>query len=199
MYVDLLMKQFNRAKGYKNPDVNSEQYLQEFMNWLDELKKQKGQYIEYSNIFGIDLFESDFLEINKGNLDTILGDERVISPFAYTIWQENRVFIPYHGEPYIVSVSKVDKGQAYDTYCTHNPYDVRFFGDLDSLHNNGYNVCFGMYGKNSDCDKDVKLHFVSDRIKHMTRDYGFEYDTCGDNYCCIVFTKKLIKEKVLTR
>ena len=36
MYVDLLMKQFNRAKGYKNPDVNSEQYLQEFMNWFDE-------------------------------------------------------------------------------------------------------------------------------------------------------------------
>lgn len=41
MYVDLLMKQFNRAKGYKNPDVNSEQYLQEFMNWFDELKNKR--------------------------------------------------------------------------------------------------------------------------------------------------------------
>lgn len=199
MYLYLLLKQFNNAKGYKNPDVSSKQYLQEFMNWLAELKKQKSQYIEYSNAFGIDLFKSYFLEINKGKLDTILGDERVISPFAYTMGQKNKEFIAYRGEPYILSGSRFEKGKAYDTYCTHNPYDMSYFGDLDRLHNSGYFVCFGMYGKNSDCDKGIKLQFVSEKVKEMGYDYAFEYDTDGEKYYSIVFSKQKINEKILTR
>lgn len=199
LYLKLLLEQFNNSRGYGKEYTDSKQYYEEFINWLYELNKQKKKYVEYSDSLGVDLFNPYYFEINKGKLDTILCSERIISPFGYTMKQSNKTFIEYYGQPYIVSGSDINNGQAHSMYFTFNPYNNYYFGELDKIHNSGHGVCFGMYGKNSDNDKKIKLQFISDKLKNMNNRYVYEYDTDGENYYCIVFTREKIKIKILER
>lgn len=198
-YLNLLFNQFNNAKGYSKIYLDSKQYLHEFVTWLEEIKKQTKEYLALAFSNGIDLETSDFIEINKGKYDTLNNEKIIISPFADTLNQLKQNLIVYQGEPFIVSGSKVEKGQVVDTYCTHNPYNLYYFNNLDKLHNNGYMICFGIFGKNSDYDKKSKITFMQKILQNMIGDFYFDYETFLDNYYYIVFTKRLVKRKVLKK
>lgn len=193
----LLFNQFKNVKGYKASYLDSEKSLDEFANWLYELKKQTNEYLDFSLSLGIDLTGCDFVEINKGKYDTASCE--IVSPFAETLNQKNSELIVYQGEPLIRSGSIIKKGQVVDTYCTHNPYNMFYFGALDELHNNGYNVSFCVFGKLNDKNKNKKIEFIKNITKKMYDDYIIDYETLGENYYCIVYTKRLVKMKVLTR
>lgn len=198
-YLILLFNQFNNAKGYKEIYLDSKQYLNEFSVWLYELSKQSKQYLGFSLFNGISLADGDFIEINKGKYDTLIKEKTIISPFAYTLNQLKQDLVVYQGEPLIKCGSKIEKGQVVDTYCTHNPYNIFYFNNLDELHNNGYMICFGIFGKNSDRNKKIKISFIQKVMQNMIDDFIFDYETSDDNYYCIVFTKRLVKKKILKR
>ena len=183
-YLMLLFNQFNNAKGYKEVCLNSNQYLNEFAVWLHELSKQSKCYLDFSLFNGINLADGDFIEVNKGTLNQLKQD-----------------LVVYQGEPLIRCGSKIKKGQVVDTYCTHNPYNMFYFNNLEQLHNNGYMICFGIFGKNCDRDKQIKIKFIQQVMQNMIDDFIFDYETIDNNYYYIVFTKRLVKvkKKVLQR
>ena len=198
-YLMLLFNQFNNAKGYKEVYLNSNQYLNEFAVWLHELSKQSKCYLDFSLFNGINLADGDFIEINKGKYDTLIKGKKIISSFANTLNQLKQDLVVYQGEPLIRCGSKIKKGQVVDTYCTHNPYNMFYFNNLEQLHNNGYMICFGIFGKNCDRDKQIKIKFIQQVMQNMIDDFIFDYEIIDNNYYYIVFTKRLVEEKVLKR
>ena len=186
-YLVLLCNQFNKTKGYKKTHLESKGYINELAFWLYDLKKQSDEYFEFGLFNGINLANGDFIEINKGRFDTLRKGENIISPFASTLNLVSKDLVVYQGEPLIIDGSKIKKGQVVDTYCTHNPYNKYYFGNLDELHNNGYMICFGMFGKNRDKDKQSKVEFVKDVAENMGNDFIFEYETDNENFYCMVF------------
>ena len=198
-YLVLLCNQFNEVKGYKKTHLESKEYLDELAFWLYDLKKQSKEYLEFGLFNGINLADGDFIEINKGKFDTLRKGENIISPFASTLNLVSKDLVVYQGEPLIISGSKIKKGQVVDTYCTHNPYNIYYFNNLDELHNNGYMVCFGMFGKNEDKNKQSKVKFIQGVAENMGNDFIFAYETDRENYYSVVFTKRFVKRYILRR
>ena len=194
--IILLLNQFNKAKGYTESDLKSKQYTEEFVGWLRDLKKQSKQYSDFTLSNGIDLSDFDMIEINKGILDTITGSGIMISPFGPTLNQIKQDLLVYQGEPFIVSGSKIIRGQVVDTYCTHNPYNYHYYGNIHEIHNNGYKICLGVFGKNADNDKDAKIRSMVDISEKMADDYRKDYCTVGDNYYCMIYTKRKVLTKI---
>ena len=53
-YLKLLINQFNQSKGYEKYDLNSNIYLDEFCEWIIELRKNLNNYFNFINTVGID-------------------------------------------------------------------------------------------------------------------------------------------------
>ena len=189
-YFFMLFTQFNEAKGYKKFYFNSINYLNEFSDWLYSLNKQSSQYSDFALFNHVVLRDS--IELNKGRYDSISNNN--VSPF----FDDPKKIIMCQGKPYICG-SKVVKGQVVDTYSTHNPYNVFYFGNLVNLHNSSYSICFGVFGNNNDCNKDSKVKFFKSVVDSLNDNFVCDYTTIGDSYFYIVFSKKKVLKKVLCK
>lgn len=198
-YLTQLFNQFNQSRGYKNIDLNSENYTEEFYHWLYELRKQTYEYLKFSESTKVELSSENYIELNKGKYDTLFKHGSHISTYADTLGEANKDFIVYQGEPYIKSGSIITKGQVVDTYFTQNPFTTVDVAQLGMLHNNGYFMCIGMFGKNKDKNKQQKIYQLKSLISSTNDNYDFNYETNNDDYYCILSTKRNVKELVKTK
>lgn len=197
-YFALLFNQFNESVGYKKIYLNSDDYINEFVNWLENLKKISHLYSEFANYEGIDLYDDGYIELNKGKCDS-MKNTNIISPFASTLGIQNAKLVVCQGEPNIIIGSNVKKGQVVDTYTTFNPYSDYYLNDLDVLHNCGINICYGIFGKNSDINMEIKVKKFLEFVSKLKDDHICSLENIDGNYVGIVFSKRKNKKLSLIR
>ena len=197
-YMILLFNQFNESKGYDKKYLNSQHYINEFIYWLKDLKELSSIYLKFANYEGINLSEDDFVELNKGRYDSI-NKTVIVSPFASSMNIQNKKLVVYQGEPYIICDSKIKKGQVADTYTTFNAYNYYYLNNLDKLHNSGIRICYGIFGKNTDLNREIKIKRFNDFILKLNDECVFDIENINDNYFGIVFSNRKIKQLELKK
>ena len=195
-YVFLLYNQFISAKGISLKDAlnKRDELSKEFIDWLYDLEKIGAQYSFYAENNGINLVSDYARELNKGVFDSLVSKEQRISPFS-----GNTELVIYQGIPMIKSGINIVEGQVADIYHTHNPYSIEYLQGLSELHNCGFKICFGIFGRTYDKDKKEKFKLVRDYLSTMSGELEIQYDTERDNYYLIVYNKFKQNVKILRR
>jgi len=212
-YLNKLIEQFKNATGTKNVDVNSQEFVKEFSEWVKSHKIIGEDYISFIEYMDVHptVISEESVEIGKGKHDSIvLGTEiPMITPYSEGIKRENGRIITadfrvYNGTPIIIKHNK-DENQfkAVDTQCvrrfiTQNPYEQSCIIDWEQLHNRGENITVGIFGSIYDKDIERKIQQIEALRDGLSDDYFKEdYVTEGDSYYYAVSSAR--KVKVLTR
>ena len=191
-YLVLLFNQFNESKGYNINYLDSQNYIDEFIYWLKDLNKILDLYLKFADYEGININCNDIIELNKGIYDST-KKSKIVSPFASSIGLQNKKLVVYQGEPYIIYDSKIKRGQVADTYTTFNAYNNYYLNDLDKLHNSGINICYGIFGKNTDLNREYKFKQLIEFFSKLNDECVFDIENINDNYVGIVFSKRKVK------
>jgi len=198
-YILLLYKQYcdSIGKQYDKFNILTDT---EFIAYVSLLTKRTIDYGNYLNHLGLYFNSETTIELNKGKYDS-LGKELVtiVSPFAETLNCQNSELLFYDSNPIVIIGTSVFSIDNCDLFMTHNPTVRHSISDIALLHNNGENVCIGIYGKISDKDRDAKLQMLEDCATKMSDGIGFYYDTEGDNYYSCIKSERKIKKHILTK
>lgn len=198
-YLLLLYKQFcdSICKEYCEYNILNDQ---EFAPWLLNLKKSSVEYACFLEYLGVLSSSYGLVEINKGKFDT-LGPEgiSIVSPFAETMDLNNRSLFISENIPIIQSGPTLYDATNVDYFMTHNPYSRYYIGDLEQIHMLGHNICFGVYGKESDFDKIQKLKKLERFAISLDEQCGVYYETNNDYYFGCVKSERKTKVKRLTK
>lgn len=215
-YLNKLIEQFKNATGTKNVDVNSQEFIKEFSEWVKSRKmigREYGLFIEYMDV-NPTIGESS-VEIGKGKHDSIvLGTEiPMITPYSDGIKRGNGGIITadfrvYDGTPVIIKHNKGgNQFEIVDTqyvrrFITQNPYEQSCISNWEQLHNRGENITVGIFGSIYDKDIESKIRQIE-----MLRDgiddefYKEEYATEDDKYYYAISSARKVKKlyKTLAR
>lgn len=216
-YLNKLIEQFKSATGTKNVDVNSQEFIKEFSEWVKSRKnmgKDYTSFIEYMNVHPTVIGEES-VEIGKGKHDTIALDTciHMITPYSEGIKRTDAGIITadfgiYEGTPVMIKHYKGgNQFKAVDTqyvrrFLTHNPYGQGCIRNWEQLHNVGENITVGIFGSIYDKDIEQKIQQIEALRDGMSDDYYKEdYVTSGDSYYYAVSSARKVKElvKTLTR
>lgn len=215
-YLNKLIEQFKNATGTKNVDVNSQEFIKEFSEWVKSRKmigREYGSFIEYMDVHPT-IGESS-VEVGKGKYDSIvLGTEiPMITPYSEGIERRNGRIITadfrvYDGTPTIIRHNKggnqleIVDTQHIRRFITQNPYEQSCISNWEQLHNRGENITVGIFGSIYDKDIESKIKQIE-----MLRDgiddefYKEEYATEDDKYYYAISSARKVKKlyKTLTR
>ena len=216
-YLNKLIEQFKSATGTKSVDVNSQEFVKEFSEWVKARKlmgKDYTSFIEYMDTHPT-VISGESVEIGKGKHDSIALDTDIhmITPYSDGIKRTGAGIITadftvYDGTPIMV---RHDKGgnqfKEVDTQCvrrflTQNPYDPICIRNWEQLHNVGENITVGIYGSIYDKDIEQKIQQIEALRDGLSDDYFKEdYVTEGDSYYYAVSSARKVKRlvKTLTR
>lgn len=170
-YKRQLINQYKNAFGIHRFDPKNISDLREFEEWLKELKARNEVYIALlkdNNIrIGNDLKTA---EVFKGGLDMVTGKYKTKIISNYIDEKDNDAFIKgtfkvYNGIPKVVSqkdgIITIKDLDDINTFMTQNPYSPGDISGWDALHNNAFNIIFGVYGNKYDRDKKEKMEMAS--------------------------------------
>ena len=73
-----------------------------------------------------------------------------------------------------------------------------YISNLDQIHLLGYDICLGVYGKNDDNDKELKLNLIK-KYENILGDVSVEYETTKNNYLCLLKSNRKIYKKIYRR
>jgi len=214
-YFKKLVEQFMSATGTKNVDVNSQQFIQEFSEWVKSRKIIGREYTSFIDYMGVHptLFSEETVEIGKGKHDTIALETGIhmITPYSEGIERTTAGLITadfsvYDGIPVMVTHDKGgNQFKEVDTqyvrrFLTHNPYEQSCIRDWEQLHNKGENITVGIFGSIYDKDIESKIEQIKSLRDRMTNgDFKEDYITSGDSYCYAVSSARKVLVKTLTR
>ena len=194
LYTHLVFKQYLEARGKTKEPFDKEERVLDILDCMFLEADNEKNYIKYASNYGIYLKDKNAIELNKGALDSLVEEEQRISPFS-----GNTELVIYQGIPMIKSGINIVEGQVADIYHTHNPYSIEYLQGLSELHNCGFKICFGIFGRTYDKDKSKKFKLVRDYLSTMSGDLEMQYDTERDNYYLIVYNKFKQNVKILRR
>ena len=198
-YLLLLYKQFCNSVGKKYCEYN---ILNDpdFAPWIINLKKSSQEYADYLSYLGLFSNKNGIVEINKGKFDTLgLEEISIVSPFAQTIDLKNRSLFVSDSIPIIQSGPTLYDASNVDYFITHNPYSIYYTGELDQIHMLGHNICFGVFGKEDDSDKILKLKELERFASTLDEQCGVYYETNNDYYFGCVKSERKIKVNKLIK
>lgn len=214
-YVKNLINQFTVANGIQNPDINSEQFVEEFSHWLKARKTIGKEYTYFIDYMGFSFANPECAEIGKGQYDSIVlpFDTTIITPASKTFKEldSKRIITGnmrvYESTPLLVRHSK--KGRNFidqipsdiiRTYMTQNPFTPSSIMGWEELHNSGVaDIIVGIYGSTQDKDMDKKIkQMQSFKDKIQTRCID-EMAVAGDSYFYAVGSERLVKKLTKTR
>lgn len=195
-YYVKLFELFTKTVGIKLNRNNYKhvytKFKQDFIEWLDIYKITTYEYRMYlEKYFGIDLDDRYLAELDKGNIDSIIGDEAyAITPYGYTFpdtYHKSAELIVNEDE---IKVNLGDVSERiYDirTYITQNPYlNEKTISSLKKLHDyHNKRIIFGVYGKLHDIDKNSKIRMLKQfkrSVDSYDQEFDLDYNTKEDNY-----------------
>lgn len=200
MYLLNLCKQFNEAFGINSPNFDDACYVEAFNYWLSELRINSQKYQQFVSEIGVDIDNEKTTELRKGKYDSIsLPNTRIVSPYGETLGRENSDIIMFQGEPIIFGSNKIEREQVAGTYITQNPYSLRNLSAINYFYEMGANICIGVYGNNSDKDKNKKIAQLEEYKKIFLLGASKEYATFNDTYFYILRKKGKVLGRGLRR
>lgn len=215
-YLNKLIEQFKSATGTKKVDVNSQEFVKEFSEWVKSRKlmgKDYTSFIEYMAVHPT-VISKESIEIGKGKHDSIALDTGIhmITPYSEGIKRTSAGiiiadFFVYDGIPVMV---RHDKGgnqfKAVDTqfvrrFLTQNPYEHSCIRNWEQLHNVGENITVGIFGSIYDKDIESKIRQLEMLKDKMNDGYKEDYATVDDSYYYAISSarKVLVKTKTHTK
>lgn len=215
-YLNNLIEQFKSSTGLKNIDIKSEQFIDEFTQWLKNRQLMGKEYAYFLDYMGFRFADSDCAEVGKGEYDSVVKPfDTVLITSATPIKKvnPNRIITGnmrvYESVPVLVRHNKggnqldLIPSDIIHTYMTQNPYGQSLISGWENLHNSGNNnIILGIFG--SIHDKDIEsrikqLELLRDKL--TCGDYKEDYSTSGDSYYYAIGSDREIKKlyKVKTR
>lgn len=211
-YLKLLIMQFKQATGTKNVDINSEQFIKEFSEWIKGRKligSDYASFIDYMQVFPT--LGDSTVEIGKGKHDSIvLGSNiPIITPHSEGIIHDAGIitadFRVYDTAPFMIRHNKVDNQveeintEYIRRFMTQNPYAPSDIQNWDQLHNRGDNITVGIFGSIYDKDIDSKIRQIEMLRDKMSDGYKEDYATDNDSYYYAIASTRKVNVKVKTR
>ena len=224
-YASLLVGQFKRATGIKSTDLDSEESINEFKNWLITRRNISKHYLSMLDSMNISrIYERETAEVGKGCVDSIVipYDTTIMSEYTNGIImvEKSRIIpsgmIVVEGTPVAFNIDKESREtsslntskvktstkykDSFSTFMTQNPYVDMNIACWEQLHNSGrYNIVVGVYGSTYDKDIDAKIKRIKELESKLSLPYVKESGTVGDAYCYTVASESLVKSLVRTR
>ena len=203
-YMNKLIQQYKRAYGIYKFNIKNESDRREFEDWLKDLKTKNEIYLSIlkdNNIrIGNDLRTA---EVFKGGLDMVTGKYKTKIISNYIDEKDNDAFIKgtfkvYDGIPKVISqkdgIITIKDLDDINTFMTQNPYSPGDICGWDALHNNAFNIIFGVYGNKYDRDKKEKMEMASQLEESLNAHVidGY-YDEFGSYYYFVASDQTKIK------
>ena len=215
-YLKLLMKQFNQATGVKTPDIHSNTYISDFIEWIESRQKSSKEYIRLLEDMNQEKIKSPTtIEVGKGKYDSIVlpFDTKIITPYSEDLEniKETRVitsdFMVVGGMP--VSYRTTPDGKLKEThhipekerltFMTQNPYTPNNIKNWDQLYTSGRcDIVIGIYGDVHDKDIDIKVKELKKIKEKLEESYIQESIVEADTYCYAIASAKT-KVKTFTK
>ena len=211
-YLDFLEREFisaNIKDKERIEKLESDSLIKELSDWILEQQKTGKIYLDLLKKMELNYDSEDSVELYKSDFDTIVKDCRTrISPIAgekiegvaddrilrgQILISNNGPFIILNGEIIKLPVSYIS------TYMTQNT-PLSIVNGFKSLHNREFcDIILGVYGSNSDTDKEYKLRELK-KFKQDLRSQGLkeEYVTVNGKFMYVIASNN-IKKKILVK
>ena len=190
--IDYLVEQFIKAKGIKNPDMGSSEFIKDFVDYVADMKIKSKAYISFLYYLGFDFTEENTAEVGKGKDDTVVEpyDTNIITvdpEYMFSDIDLKRIIkgemVVHESEPFLYNDYGFTRLPFYiKNYMTQNPYTQSEIKDFDDLHNSdNANIIVGVYGDVHDSDIKQKIRMLK-MLKYkldsnIIEDYGTYEDT----------------------
>lgn len=212
-YINLLIRQFMAAKGYRNIDFSSQMFLDEFTSWVSERKEDGEVYLSFVNNFSClpAIKPYNTVEVGKGKFDSIAMHNGILLFTPYTEGLDRRqIYMPFDFRVADGRVYAFDKGTGnlkdlkeneLGRFMTQNPYTPNLLNGWEDLNNSGQgNITVGIYGNVHDRDFDDKYRMIKE-FKERIDDETVICDkaTVCDSYYFAISTNRKKLERKLTR
>ena len=215
-YSKMLFNQFLRASGIDENKLIYGSITSGFQDWILRNKDLGNLYLQLLYEMFSEEFINQFrtIEVGKGIQDSIALNTNItiISPYMDSEVKNNNQQI-YIGNvviknlyPYFVGKindEEICKRFSYqiDNFMMQNPYNTKVLFNWDFLYNGtDNNIILGVFGNNSDKDKNQKIKLLQEFNKLLVRKAKEEYTTIDNNYFLIldgVKNKEKVKVKTL--
>ena len=213
-YLSKLIEQFQSATGVHHVDINLEEFIREFSEWIIVRKKLRNHYnsfIEYMDVYP--KINGKTVEVDKGIFDSIALDSNMtmITPYPDGVNKAKgdlikATFTVYEGIPVVVkNKNGVNNLEFLDTsfinrFITQNPYDISHIKNWEQLHNKGQNITVGIFGSIYDKDISQKISELKEFKKGFKDDnFSEDYVTENDMYCYALSSSRKANTLVRTR
>lgn len=208
-YINNLINQFALAKGISNVDINSEEFINEFNEWLIEQKNIGKEYLSILDEIGFNIDDSNCIEVGKGKYDSIVKDlsTTIITPDYTLLYRglRNRVINGdinvLNGYPMLINYTSMGNIMSKyfinsNIYMTQNPFNSSNILNWDKIYNSGNNIIIGSYGKTQDKDKNKKIDELIEFKNKLQDDFICENIISGDTYINILGSNPKVKKLV---
>ena len=208
-YCSAVGKKLNYSGLTKKEDIEKD--IVAFTEWLYGHANDTAKYGAFLTKVIEGFKEKPALEINKGFYDSLSRTNNnidVLPTYDYSMDLGGKTLMFGYDsskkivEPCIYNNSKIRNLNFldYEMLLSHNPYsyvidDVH--KALSLIHKQGnFAVCFGVFGKETDCDKKKKLALLNEFADTLNDEYKISYETDNGLYFSSVNSKKKVLEKV---
>ena len=167
--------QFSDSQGFKNIDVNSTEFQNEFIEWM-KFQKQSSEVYQKALMLSDISYDTNYsIEVGKGKFDSIAFDNnygRLVTEYALSFDDNldakriinSRIHVNNSDQPYAFTSDKNKLNHDFISLDTNLIYTQNIYNSEDlyvfaRLHNYGNNILIGAYGKISDKDQ-IKKYLI---------------------------------------
>lgn len=207
-YLFLLLNQFALAKGIKNIDVNSTDFMNEFCAWIVERKKSGEDFKLVLDEMGYDYKSKKVVEANKSKHDSLIlpYESTLITPFYEGLdVSHKRLYPALFGMSGITPTAYTDEYSVgvnlcfLNSFMINNPYDINYLYNAENLFNgNLVGGEVGFYGSTNDKDYENQMKLFEDFRDSIDGSYHEEHITMNDHYAMVLVSDNKVLKRTRT-
>ena len=199
-YFDLLKLQYYSAVGKKIKNYLKGDNIVEISDFLFERQLLGEKYVRYLKYLGIDITMKETAEVGKGSYDTITNgfETTLISPYFEDLEDSrllNYELLTLNVSPALFKfgekrrIEEITRIPQYiNTFMTQNPYKKNEILNWNRVYQDGYDIIVGMYGLNSDKDKEKKLAILKKIRDTISTSLEINYERDYSDYLAVLTT-----------
>lgn len=173
----------------------------DFKKWVLINYGIKDAYIKHLEMMGIDLSDSDVIELYKGKLDSVAPAGNAISPYCETMNAQNSILYKRNGKIYMICEESVKELREGKTYIIQNPYSVAsLLYLLETLGNTNNRIIVSFWGSLNDRNIKKTLSMMSEVVDYLNANQDGKIETKFEEkdgiytYSFIIDAKSIKKE-----